>query len=53
MKKISRTIVNFFKAIVRFFDKCLITPITKFFVNIIDFFNNNTLIVEEVSLKKS
>ena len=40
MKRISRMIVNFFRAIVRFFDKWLITPITKFFVNITDFFGN-------------
>ena len=40
MKRISRAIVNFFKAIIRFFDKWLITPITKFFVGVTDFFNN-------------
>lgn len=42
MKKISRAIVKFFKAIIRFFDKWLITPITKFFVNIIDLFSNKS-----------
>lgn len=52
MKKISRTIVNFFKAIVRFFDKCLITPITKFFVNIIDFFNNRGSKFEKILINR-
>lgn len=52
MKKISRTIVNFFKAIVRFFDKCLITPITKFFVNIIDFFNNKGSKFEKILINR-
>ncbi len=40
MKKISRVIINFFKLIIKFFDKWLITPITKFFINTTDFFNN-------------
>lgn len=40
MKKINRAIIRFFKAIARFFDKWLITPITKFFVSITDFFSN-------------
>ncbi len=40
MKKISRAVGSFFKSIARFFDKWLITPLTKFFVSFIDFFNN-------------
>ncbi len=40
MKKISKSIINFFKAIFRFFDKWLITPITKLFVNCSRFFSN-------------
>lgn len=40
MKKISRAVGRFFKSIARFFDKWLITPLTKFFVSFIDFFNN-------------
>lgn len=40
MKKISRAIINFFKAIFNFFDKWLITPITKLFVNCSRFFSN-------------
>ena len=40
MKKISRAIVRFFRAIIRFFDRWLITPITKLFVGVTDFFNS-------------
>ena len=40
MKKISRAIVRFFRAIIRFFDKWLVTPLTKMFVGISDFFGN-------------
>ncbi len=40
MKKISKAVGRFFKSIARFFDKWLITPLTKFFVSFIDFFNN-------------
>ena len=36
MKKISRAIVKFIKAIIRFFDKWLITPLTKLFVSVSD-----------------
>ena len=41
MKKISRIICNFFKSLWLFLDKWLITPITKLFVGIYDFFSNN------------
>lgn len=41
MKKISRAIVRFFKSIIRFIDKFIVTPITKFFVNVIDLFSNS------------
>ena len=40
MKKISKVFLSIIKAIIRFFDKWLITPITKFFVNATDFFSN-------------
>ena len=40
MKKISRAIVRFFRSIIRFFDKWLVTPLTKMFVGISDFFGN-------------
>ena len=42
MKKIGSLIVRFFRAIIRFFDKWLITPITKLFVNISTFFTNRS-----------
>ena len=41
MKKISNGILKFFGAIARIFDKLLITPITKLFMKIYDFFRNN------------
>lgn len=40
MKRISRAIIRFFKAIIRFFDRWLITPLTKLFVTVTDFFKN-------------
>lgn len=40
MKKISRVIIRFFKSIAKFFDKWLITPITKLFVGISDLLGN-------------
>ena len=42
MKRISSYVVNFFKAIFRFFDKWIINPITKLFVNISNFFTNRS-----------
>lgn len=40
MKKISRAIVGFFRSIIRFFDKIIVTPLTKLFVTVSDFFKN-------------
>ena len=40
MKKISKSVINFFKTIFRFFDRWIITPITKLFVNCTHFFSN-------------
>lgn len=42
MKKISRAIVRFVKAIIRFFDKWLITPLTKLFVTVTDLFGKRS-----------
>ena len=42
MKKISRAVVKAIRAIIRFLDKWIVTPITKFFVNIIDLFGNRS-----------
>ncbi len=48
MKKISRGILRFFRAIARFFDKVIITPITKFFMEIYDFSKNNKTGIEKI-----
>ena len=40
MKKISRAIIKFIKSCIKFFDKWIITPITKLFVGIIELFSN-------------
>jgi len=42
MKKISKSLKNFFKSIIKFLNKYLINPITKFFANIIDLFGNKS-----------
>ena len=47
MKRISRTIVGFFKSIIRFFDKWLITPLTKLFVTISDLFGKRSSKLEK------
>lgn len=52
MKKISRAIIRFFRPIVRFFDKWLITPITKFFVGIYGFFSSNGSGIEKVLVNR-
>ena len=48
MKKISRVVVKSFKSCIRFFDKWIITPVTKFFVNIIDLFTNRNTKFERI-----
>ena len=52
MKKISRAIVGFFKAIFSFIDKVLITPITKFFMAIARFFKNNGTGIERILINR-
>lgn len=52
MKKISRSIIRFFRPIVRFFDKWLITPITKFFVGVYDFFSSNGSGIDKVLVNR-
>ena len=42
MKRISRSIVDIVKALIKFFDKWLITPLTKLFVTATDFFGNKS-----------
>lgn len=41
MKKTNNIVIRFIRGIILFFDKWLITPITKLFMNVIEFFNNN------------
>lgn len=48
MKKISRTITKAFKSCIRFLDRWIITPVTKFFVNIIDLFTNRNTRFEKI-----
>lgn len=52
MKKISKAIIKIFKPIVKFFDRWLITPITKFFVGVYDFFSNNGTGIEKVLINR-
>lgn len=52
MKKISRAVGKFFKSIARFFDKWLITPLTKFFVAFMDFFNNKGSKFEKILVNR-
>ena len=52
MKKISKSIKNFFKTIIRFFDKYIINPITKFFANIIDLFGNKSSKFEKILVNR-
>lgn len=48
MKKISKAIIRFIKSCIKFIDKWIVTPITKFFVNIIDLFSNRSSRFEKV-----
>ncbi len=52
MKKISSFIVNIIKTIIRFFDKWLITPITKLFVNVSSFFTNHSSKFEKILVNR-
>ena len=52
MKKTSNPIINFFKAIIKFFDKWLITPITKFFVNSIKIFSSKGTKLEKILVNR-
>lgn len=52
MKKISKSILKFFKSIGRVFDKWIITPITKFFVGSYEFFSNNGNGIEKILINR-
>lgn len=53
MKRISKSIKIFFRHIVLFFDKWLITPITKLMLKIVTFFKDNTKSLDRIASKKS
>ena len=53
MRKISKGIGMFFRHIGLFFDKWLITPITKLILKIMDFFKNFTKYIDRLAGKKS
>lgn len=53
MKRISKSIKIFFRHIVSFFDKWLITPITKLMLKIVTFFKDNTKSLDRIASKKS
>lgn len=48
MKKISKGFIKGIKSCIRFLDKWVITPVTKFFVNIIDLFTNRNTRFEKI-----
>ena len=53
MKRISKSIKIFFRHIASFFDKWLITPITKLMLKIVTFFKDNTKSLDRIASKKS
>lgn len=53
MKRTSKSIKIFFRRIVSFFDKWLITPITKLMLKIVTFFKDNTKSLDRIASKKS
>lgn len=53
MKKINKNVRNFFRHILSFFDKWLITPITKVMLKVANFFKDNTKNVDRIVSKKS
>lgn len=53
MKKIFRVFFNLFKLIASFFDKILITPITRLILKIVSFFREHTKMLDKFASKKS
>ncbi len=53
MKKIIRSIGKFFHLIGSFFDKWLITPITKFILKVMELFKDNAKSIDRIAGKKS
>ena len=52
MKKISKSILRFIKGFIKFFDKWLITPITKLCVGVYDFFSNKGSGIEKILVNR-
>lgn len=48
MKKINSSRKNIFSPIIKFFDRCLITPITKLILFVTDYFKNNDKGIEKI-----
>ena len=53
MKKISRVFINLFKHIASFFDRILITPITRLILRVISLFRGNAKAIDKFASKKS
>lgn len=53
MKRISKSIKTLFRSIVSFFDKWLITPITKLMLKVVTFFQDNIKNLDRIASKKS
>lgn len=53
MKKLSKVIGRFFRRIGLFFDKILITPITRIILKLMNFFKNNGKSFDKITSKKS
>ena len=53
MKRIGKGIKTFFRHIGSFFDKWLITPITKLILKIVEFFKDNAKSLDRIAGKKS
>ena len=52
MKRISRSIVRLIRATIKFFDKWLITPLTKLFVTVSDLFGNKSTKLEKYFINR-
>lgn len=53
MKKISKVLINLFKHIASFFDRILITPITRLILRVISLFRGNAKAIDKFASKKS
>ena len=53
MKTISKIILAIFKPFATIIDKLLITPITRLFIKLIEFFNNHAKALDKIASKKS